>query len=137
MKSFKFILLIFLFNVSLFASFFSNDENIYKDKIHYKNSVELAVKEKVNELFNDFKNQSVVEDKNIQYYRPDPLYRRPPKIYRIWTRASVTSIDNGKFYYIIPEGYRILYEKEGEIYIDYLPNGNKMSPLNIINMNNY
>jgi len=130
-------LIFFLITTNLFAGFFNNNDTNSKYELeHYKRSVNLNIKEKINQIFNNFENQSVVEDKNIQYYRPEPLYRRPPRIFRIWTRASVTSIDNGKFYYIIPEGYRIVYEKEGEIYIDYQPMKEKV-PLNIIEMNNY
>ena len=129
------LLLLFVINFS-YASFFSSDTNMQKEFQHYKNTVNLNIKEKINKIFNDFQNQSMVEDKNIQYYRPDVIYRRPPRVFRIWTRASVTSIDNGKYYYIIPEGYRIIYEKEGELYIDYDPTKQKV-PLNILQMNNY
>ena len=102
------------------ASWFSHN-NEMKDMEHYKNTVNLQLKEKINHIFEQFKNQSIVKDKNIIYYRPDPIYRKPPKIFKIWTRADVISFEHGKYYYIVPEGYKTIYQKEGEIYIDYQP----------------
>lgn len=103
------------------ASWFSGNDKTKIDEQHYKNSVNLEIKEKINSIFEKFKNQSVVADKNIIYYRPDPIYRKAPKVFKIWTRADVVSFEHGKYYYIIPEGYKTIYEKEGEIYIDYQP----------------
>jgi len=103
------------------ASWFGNDNNEAITTQHYKNSINLELKQKINHIFEQFKNQSIVEDKNVIYYRPDPIYRKAPKILKIWTRADVISFEHGKYYYIIPEGYKTIYEKDEEIYIDYQP----------------
>ena len=114
------------------AGWFSDDEETKINQTQLQNVVSLKLKEKINSIFNKFSNQSVTKDKNIIYYRPDPIYRKPPKIYKIWTRADIVSFEHGKYYYIVPEGYKTIYEKEGEIYIDYEPTASKIN-LNLEN----
>ena len=121
----KIIFFSIILSVGVFARNFNNNE-LYKTNLQFK------IENQINQLFNKYKYQTVVKDKNLIYYRPDKLKIVPPKMFYIWTRANITSIDNGKFYYIIPEGYRIVYQKEGEIYIES-PDGTGNSNIEILN----
>lgn len=93
------------------------EEGMY---VSQNNQVRTMVKQKLERDFQNFEKQSVVKDRNIQYIRQDPIKIRQPEKHLIWTRADVINIDKD-FLYIIPEGYRVIQEVAGEIYIDYEP----------------
>jgi len=118
-KILLFIYLISILFTSLNASIF--EDSLAQKEKKYEQSINVNMKSKLNNLFKNMENQSLVTDKNIVYYRPDSIKRRKAQKYIIWTRASVVSFDKGDFYYIVPEGYKIIQEKEGELYIDYDP----------------
>jgi hypothetical protein len=111
--------ILFIVNSQSFASSIFNDPK--KDIENTKTVENEMLKSKLNNFLNKIENQSVVTDKNLIYYRPDEIKRREPNKYIIWTRADVVSFDNNQFLYIVPEGYKVIHEKEGEIYINYEP----------------
>lgn len=116
--------ILLIYNSLLYSFDLFKDDNKELNK-QYKSAVNYQVKEKINEIFNKYENQSLRKDENLIYYRPDMIKRRTPSKYLIWTRADAISFNNNSYLYIIPEGYKIIYEKEGEIYIDYEPTKEK------------
>jgi hypothetical protein len=116
--TFSVFTILIVLNIQSFASIFEKkSEKIENDKT-VENEM---IKSKLNNFLNKIENQSVVSDRNLIYYRPDEIKRREPNKFVIWTRADVVSFDNNQFLYIVPEGYKIIHEKEGEVYINYEP----------------
>ena len=80
-------------------------------------------------MFDDINTNQIVVDKDLQYIKPDPIKRRKPNQFLVWTRAEAISINNGEYIVVKPEGYSYVYETTSEIYIANEPTGEEESLL--------
>lgn len=116
--------------LSFFTCFLLLETNINADETDNNEYVKKQqIKLKLQNMFDDINTNQIVVDKDLQYIKPDPIKRRKPNQFLVWTRAEAISINNGEYIVVKPEGYSYVYETTSEIYIANEPTGEEESLL--------